>query len=521
MTSLHLIIFFFRSIEILHVEHFMPIHDSLSFVRGDFRCGVCQRKNAFHCEHETPYRDKYLDFDTDERSQTNRTNDQQDTKKIAKENDSTLNHEQSSTNKQKTIPTEQKKADDRDNRAQKVPKPAGTTPYVPPLPLNQGTSKKFDSGQIETERSPKKSPKKVTTDFHGPLNKQTTNNFNGANQSDNGWLGIHDEVRPSNDASKQWGNKSAISSARLAQLNNTRSNRSKNGSEIVTDGKRNPRKGLRKEERMPYIPPLNLASVNNPSTTQSNIGWASKADEERYRNAGRRSVDDPSYARASSRTTTNNHDSYLSTDGWVPGANEDRQKYNAPRRRNVSSNVIPRGQTVPGYSASQDWKSGRTFERDRGYYDDGMSYRALARGRLPSMNRTRKNTKIHYRFENDYDYGIGHRYGFQKYRTEWLNPVYVLPRDRSRVIYVVDPPEKRWRNVVIEEEYYEDVTPVETPVKPETPPYEPPAVEENNEPPPLPPVDPPVNNGSHTNFVIVADPNSKYNRKDKESCSIQ
>jgi len=28
--------------------------------RTDFRCGICQRKDAFHCEHATPYRDQYL-----------------------------------------------------------------------------------------------------------------------------------------------------------------------------------------------------------------------------------------------------------------------------------------------------------------------------------------------------------------------------------------------------------------------------------------------------------------------------
>ena len=29
-------------------------------VRDDFRCSVCQRKHAFHCEHDTPYRDQIL-----------------------------------------------------------------------------------------------------------------------------------------------------------------------------------------------------------------------------------------------------------------------------------------------------------------------------------------------------------------------------------------------------------------------------------------------------------------------------
>jgi hypothetical protein len=29
-------------------------------LRDDFRCSLCQRKNAFHCEHDTPYRDQLL-----------------------------------------------------------------------------------------------------------------------------------------------------------------------------------------------------------------------------------------------------------------------------------------------------------------------------------------------------------------------------------------------------------------------------------------------------------------------------
>lgn len=28
--------------------------------RTDFRCGLCRQKGAFHCEHDTPYRDQYL-----------------------------------------------------------------------------------------------------------------------------------------------------------------------------------------------------------------------------------------------------------------------------------------------------------------------------------------------------------------------------------------------------------------------------------------------------------------------------
>ena len=32
----------------------------LPSVRDDFRCSICRQKNAFHCEHDTPYRDQLL-----------------------------------------------------------------------------------------------------------------------------------------------------------------------------------------------------------------------------------------------------------------------------------------------------------------------------------------------------------------------------------------------------------------------------------------------------------------------------
>jgi hypothetical protein len=29
--------------------------------RSDYRCSICRQKSAFHCEHNTPYRDQFLD----------------------------------------------------------------------------------------------------------------------------------------------------------------------------------------------------------------------------------------------------------------------------------------------------------------------------------------------------------------------------------------------------------------------------------------------------------------------------
>lgn len=38
----------------------MDSFGGLAPVRDDFRCYVCRRKHAFHCEHDTPYRDQML-----------------------------------------------------------------------------------------------------------------------------------------------------------------------------------------------------------------------------------------------------------------------------------------------------------------------------------------------------------------------------------------------------------------------------------------------------------------------------
>jgi hypothetical protein len=38
----------------------MATYSGLATVRDDFRCSLCRQKNAFHCEHDTPYRDQLL-----------------------------------------------------------------------------------------------------------------------------------------------------------------------------------------------------------------------------------------------------------------------------------------------------------------------------------------------------------------------------------------------------------------------------------------------------------------------------
>ena len=38
----------------------MATFSGLAAVRDDFRCSICRQKSAFHCEHDTPCRDRLL-----------------------------------------------------------------------------------------------------------------------------------------------------------------------------------------------------------------------------------------------------------------------------------------------------------------------------------------------------------------------------------------------------------------------------------------------------------------------------
>ncbi|CAF1459816.1 unnamed protein product [Adineta ricciae] len=46
-----------------------------SHMRTDFRCAICQRKNVFHCEHDTPHRDRFLGADIPETSRSFKMDD--------------------------------------------------------------------------------------------------------------------------------------------------------------------------------------------------------------------------------------------------------------------------------------------------------------------------------------------------------------------------------------------------------------------------------------------------------------
>ena len=51
----------------------MAAFNGSTSMRGDFRCSLCQQRNVFHCEHDTPYRDQYLGSTDQERLQSNAT----------------------------------------------------------------------------------------------------------------------------------------------------------------------------------------------------------------------------------------------------------------------------------------------------------------------------------------------------------------------------------------------------------------------------------------------------------------
>jgi uncharacterized cupredoxin-like copper-binding protein len=59
---------------------------NFSQTRGDFRCGICQQKNVFHCEHDTPYRDQYLGTNDPNTSRTHMNSSRQSTTHVGMHN---------------------------------------------------------------------------------------------------------------------------------------------------------------------------------------------------------------------------------------------------------------------------------------------------------------------------------------------------------------------------------------------------------------------------------------------------
>lgn len=52
----------------------MPSYGGVQTVRDDYRCLMCRQKDVFHCEHDTPYRDRFLLAKEQERRESNRNN---------------------------------------------------------------------------------------------------------------------------------------------------------------------------------------------------------------------------------------------------------------------------------------------------------------------------------------------------------------------------------------------------------------------------------------------------------------
>jgi hypothetical protein len=69
-------------------------------VRDDFRCGVCRQKNVFHCEHDTPYRDRYLGAYEQEKPYMASTNSQRESHHSGSHNNK--NHSTNSNGTQNT-----------------------------------------------------------------------------------------------------------------------------------------------------------------------------------------------------------------------------------------------------------------------------------------------------------------------------------------------------------------------------------------------------------------------------------
>lgn len=64
----------------------MPSFNGLPAVRDDFRCSLCRHKHAFHCEHDTPYRDQLLGSYDAERPEVAPTTSRRDSQRTRASN---------------------------------------------------------------------------------------------------------------------------------------------------------------------------------------------------------------------------------------------------------------------------------------------------------------------------------------------------------------------------------------------------------------------------------------------------
>ena len=64
----------------------MANFSGLANVRDDFRCSLCRQKSAFHCEHDTPYRDRLLGTYDQEKPVTITTNSRRESHRTGAHN---------------------------------------------------------------------------------------------------------------------------------------------------------------------------------------------------------------------------------------------------------------------------------------------------------------------------------------------------------------------------------------------------------------------------------------------------
>ena len=108
----------------------MATFSGLAPVRDDFRCSLCRQKNAFHCEHDTPYRDQLLGSYDQEKPHMGSKNSRSDPHRKHSSNnhynDSTSNNKMQHINIGQNV---NPNTDPRYQQSRKIENSPSTTPY--------------------------------------------------------------------------------------------------------------------------------------------------------------------------------------------------------------------------------------------------------------------------------------------------------------------------------------------------------------------------------------------------------
>lgn len=104
----------------------MPTYSGAPSVRDDFRCEPCRQKNAFHCEHDTPYRDQLLGTYDQDKSQFVPANSRRETQR--------MNSSKKNSAGNQTRPTANRQSTKQNNGAQNPParRPMSDDPFMNP-----------------------------------------------------------------------------------------------------------------------------------------------------------------------------------------------------------------------------------------------------------------------------------------------------------------------------------------------------------------------------------------------------